>query len=48
MEKAEIIQEIRNSIKELNSFCPNPPAAILYLETAIKELKALYNLPDAG
>lgn len=46
MEKDAIIQEIRNSIKELNSICPNPPAAIMCLESAIKELKALYNITD--
>lgn len=38
-QKAEIVQTIRDAIKELNSFCCNPPAAIVCLQDAIKKLK---------
>lgn len=39
MDKKQIIQEIRNSIKELNGFAVNPAGAILCLESALQSLK---------
>jgi hypothetical protein len=44
MDKETIIGDIRTAIKELNSICPNPAAALIHLEAAIKDLKALYGL----
>lgn len=39
MDKKQIIQEIRNSIKELNGIASNPASAILHLESALSQLR---------
>lgn len=44
--KKRIIQTIRDSIKELNSICCNPVAAAMTLESAIGQIKDLYDISE--
>jgi hypothetical protein len=46
MEKQELVQTIRNAIKELNSFCPNQEMALLQLEAASEELKNILGMNE--
>jgi hypothetical protein len=43
--KEDIIQNLRNAIKELNSIIgPNASAALIQTEKAIEDIKALYGV----